>query len=194
MGRLKWIMTLALCFALSGAAHAQRQLPGMRGIQVTSGMTDGIYSSAPDSKTGYYFGAAMAVYAKKGNKWVFGGEFLERYYPYRDMRLPVSQFTAEGGYYLKILSDPSQTFLLSLGGSALAGYETVNRGEKLLPDGATIRNRDAFIGGGAITLEAETYLTDRIVFLLTGRQRVLWGNSTGRFHTHFGVGLKFMIN
>jgi hypothetical protein len=111
-----------------------------------------------------------------------------------DGRIPVAQFTAEGGYYLKILSDPSKTFLLSLGGSALAGYETVNWGEKLLPDGATIRNRDTFIYGGAITLEAETYLTDRIVLILTGRQRVLWGNSTGYFHTQFGVGLKFMIN
>jgi hypothetical protein len=194
MGRLKLVLTLALCFALSGAAHAQRQLPGMRGIQVTAGMTDGMYSSAPNSKTGYYFGAAMAVYAKKGNKWVVGGEYLNRFHPYKDGRIPVSQFTAEGGYYLKILSDPSKTFLLSLGGSALAGYETVNRGEKLLFDGATVRNRDTFIYGGAITLEVETYLTDRIVLLLTGRQRVLWGNSTGRFHTQFGVGLKFMIN
>jgi hypothetical protein len=166
----------------------------MRGIQVTAGMTDGMYSSAPDSETGYYFGAAMAVYAKKGNKWVVGAEFMERYHPYREMCLPVSQFTAEGGYYLKILSYPSKTFLLSLGSSALAGYETVNRGEKLLFDGATIRNRDTFIYGGAITLEVETYLTDRIVFLLTGRQRVLWGNSTGRFHTQFGVGLRIMID
>ena len=187
-------MTLALCLALSGAAHAQRQLPKMRGIQVTAGMTDGIYRSAPDSETGYYFGAAMAIYAKQGNKWVFGGEYLERYYPYRETRLPVTQFTAEGGYFLKIISDPSKTFILSLGGSALVGYETVNWGEKRLHDGATLRNKDAFIGGGAITLEAETYLTDRIVLLVTGRERILWGNSTGRFHTQFGVGVKFIIN
>jgi hypothetical protein len=43
-------------------------------------------------------------------------------------------------------------------------------------------------------LELETYLTDRLVLLLTGRERFLWGTSTGHFHTQFGIGLKYMIN
>ncbi|WP_080904049.1 conjugal transfer protein TraO [Parabacteroides sp. Marseille-P3160] len=194
MKRLTIILTLALCFAFSGRAYAQRCLPGMQGIQVTGGMVDGIYSSETKHETGYYAGVAMATYAKNGNKWIFGAEFMERYYPYRETRLPLTQFTAEGGYYLKILSDPSKTILLSLGGSALAGYETSNWGEKTLYDGSTLKNKDAFIYGGAITLELETYLSDRVVFLMTGRQRVLWGNSTGHFHTQFGIGLKFIIN
>ena len=188
------MLTLALCFALSGGAYAQRCLPGMRGIQITAGMVDGFYSSSNKNETGYYYGAAMATYAKNGNKWVFGAEYLQRYYPYKDIRLPVAQFTAEGGYYLKILSDPSKTFFLSLGGSAMAGYETVNWGDKLLFDGSTLNNRDRFVYGGAITLEMETYLTDRIVLLLTGRQRILPGSDMANFHTQFGIGLKFMIN
>lgn len=110
MRQLSFIMAVALCLVFTDQAHAQRQLPGMRGIQVTSGMVDGIYSSKQDNEAGYYFGAAMATYAKNSNKWVFGAEFMERYYPYRTIRIPVSQFTAEGGYYLKILSDPSKTF------------------------------------------------------------------------------------
>ena len=194
MKQLYFIMAFVLCLVFADQAHAQRQLPGMRGIQVTAGMVDGIYSSDLDNEAGFYFGAAMATYAKNGNKWVFGAEFIERYYPYREIRIPVSQFTAEGGYYLKILSDRSKTFLFSLGGSALAGYETSNWGEKTLCDGSTLRDKDTFIYGGAITLEAETYLSDRVVLLLTGRQRVLWGNSTGHFHTQFGIGLKFIIN
>jgi hypothetical protein len=43
-------------------------------------------------------------------------------------------------------------------------------------------------------LEMETYLSDRIVLLLTARERVLWGTSTGHSHTQFGLGLKFIIN
>jgi hypothetical protein len=166
----------------------------MRGIQLTGGMVDGWYNSDNRNETGYYFGAAMATYSKKGNKWVFGGEFMQRYYPYKDGRISVAQLTGEGGYFLKILSDPSKTFFLSFGGSALAGYETVNWGDKLLFDGSTLTNKDVFIYGGAITLEVETYLTDRIVLLLTGRERILWGNTTGHFHTQFGIGLKFIIN
>lgn len=66
-------------------------------------------------------------------------------------------------------------------------------GEKTLFDGTTLRNDDAFIYGGAITLEMETYLSDRVVLLLTGRERILWGTSTGHFLTQFGLGLKFII-
>ena len=194
MKRITIILTLVLCFALSGGAYAQRCLPGMRGIQVTGGMVDGFYSSSTTSETGYYFGAAMATYAKNCNKWVFGGEYLGRYYPYKDSRLPVAQFTAEGGYFLNVLSDPSKTFYLSLGGSAVAGYETVNWGDKLLFDGSTLENRDRFVYGGTITLEMETYLTDRVVLLLTGRERILSGSDITKFHTQYGIGLKFIIN
>jgi hypothetical protein len=194
MKRITIILTLVSCFALSGGAYAQRLLPGMRGIQVTGGMVDGFYSSSTKSETGYYFGAAMATYAKNCNKWVFGGEYLGRYYPYKDSRLPVAQFTAEGGYFLNVLSDPSKTFFLSLGGSAVAGYETVNWGDKLLFDGSTLENRDRFVYGGAITLEMETYLTDRIVLLFTGRERILSGSDITKFPTQFGIGLKFIIN
>jgi hypothetical protein len=194
MKRITIILTLALCFALSGGAYAQRCLPGMRGIQVTGGMADGFHSTDNRNELGYYFGLSMATYAKHSHKWVFGAEYLERYYPYRETRIPVAQFTAEGGYYLNILSDPSKTFFLSLGGSAVAGYETVNWGDKLLFDGSTLQNRDRFVYGGAITLEVETYLSDHVVLLLTGRERILSGSDVSKFHTQFGVGLKFIIN
>ena len=78
--------------------------------------------------------------------------------------------------------------------SALAGYETVNVGEKRLFDGSTLHNKDGFIYGGAITLQAETYLSDRLVLLLYGRERCLWGGFTERFHTQYGVGLKIMLD
>ena len=75
----------------------------------------------------------------------------------------MAQFTVEGGYYSKCLSDGSKTFFFSLGASALAGYETVNWGDKLLYDGSTLQNKDRFLYGGAITLEVEAYLTDRVI-------------------------------
>ena len=96
---------------------------------------------------------------------MIGGEYLHKKYDYKD--IPVEQFTAEGGYYLKFLSDRRKTFFLSLGLSALAGYETSNRGDKLLPDGATLLDKDCFIYGGALI---------------------------GKFHTQVGMGLKFIIN
>lgn len=74
----------------------------------------------------------MSGYTKKANRWVVGAEYLLTNYDYRDASVPHTQFTAEGGYYLKFLSDPTKTFFLAIGGSALAGYETVNWGQKAL--------------------------------------------------------------
>ena len=47
----------------------------------------------------------------------------------------------------------------------------------MLYDGSTLLAKDAFVYGGAITLELETYLTDRIVLLANIRERALWGSS-----------------
>lgn len=194
MKRAIFILTLGLCLLLSDGAHAQRALPAMRGLEIRGGMTDGFYTRDSRSETGYWFGLAMSRYAKNADKWVFGAEFLNRYYPYKSERIPVAQFTAEGGYYYRFLADPSRTFFFYLGGSALAGYESVNRGERRLYDGSTLRHRDRFLYGGAVTLEIDAYLTDRIILSLTGRERILWGTTTGHFHAQFGLGVKFIIH
>lgn len=64
----------------------------------------------------------------------------------------------------------------------------------MMPDGSMLLDRDAFVYGGALTLELETYITDRIVLLANVRERALWGSSLGVFTTQFGLGLKFIIN
>ena len=116
-------------------------------------------------------GAALSTYTKKGNKWVFGGEYLLKNNPYKDGKIPVAQFTAEGGYYFKILSDARKIVFVYAGASALAGYESVNWGEKVLHDGSTLHDRDAFIYGGALTLDVEFYVADRIALLANLRER-----------------------
>ena len=167
-----FVVSLAL---FRGQAHAQRCLPGMKGIRLTAGMADGFYSPSSKNETGYSFGASLATYTKGGNQWVFGAEYLRRYHPYRESRIPVEQFTAEGGFFCDELSDGSKTIFMLFAGS-------------------TIRNKDGFVYGGAVTLQAETYLSDRFVLLLYGRERCLWGGSTGHFHVQYGVGLKIMMD
>ncbi len=189
------IIILTVLLALfAGQAHAQRCLPKMRGVELRTGMADGFYSDANRAETGYYFGAALATYTRGGNKWVFGGEYLLRNYPYKDIRIPMAQFTAEGGYYYNFLSDARKIFFLYIGGSALAGYETTNWGEKLLFDGSRLTGKDAFVYGGALTLDLEIYVADRVALLANVRERCLWGGSSQRFHFQFGAGIKFILN
>ena len=169
MKRLLFIILLfGVCLHVN-RAHAQRCLPGMRGIQLTGGLSDNMRWKNGD---GFSYHAGIAV---------------------STCLYPASQFTGEGGYYLNFLSDRKKTFFAALGLSALAGYETVNWGESLLTDGSRLTEEDNFIYGGALTLELSAYVTDKIVLLVNGRQRVLFGGDCGKFHTQVGVGIRFII-
>jgi hypothetical protein len=176
-----------LCIAVPDNVSAQRYLPGQRGLQFTIGTVNSLRKNV-------HCGIAYSTYTKNANRWVFGGEYIEKRYPYEDWRIPQSQFTAEGGYFVQFLSDAGKTFFLSVGASALAGYETVNWDKKLLPDGATLNHDGAFIYGGALTLEMEAFLTDRVILLANVRERLLGGSTVGQFNTLYGLGIKFIIN
>ena len=134
MKRICCIISLFVLCLTFNQAHAQRCLPGMKGLQVTGGMADGVHWNSK-SDFAYYFGAAMSTYTKNGNRWVIGGEYLEKHYP----------------------------------------------------------DKDGFVYGGALTLELESYITDRVVFLINARERCLFGSSVGKFHTQFGIGLKIIM-
>ena len=170
---------------LAGRPEAQRCLPKMRGIEMKAGMT---------GADGYWLGAALSSYARGGNKWVYGAEYLQTNHPYRSVNVPVAQFTAEGGFQYNFLSDVKKTVFLYAGASALAGYETVNWGERTLYDGARLNNRDGFVYGCAATLDMELYLADFIALTASVRERFLWGGSTGVCRTEYGIGIKFIIN
>lgn len=92
-------ITLALLALMAGQAHAQRCLPGMKGVRLTAEMADGFYCGANRHDAGYAFSLAVSTYTKKGNQWVFGGETLRRNLPYRNTHIPTAQYTGEGGYY-----------------------------------------------------------------------------------------------
>ena len=78
---------------------------------------------------------------------------------YTSWRIPVEEQSLQGhqdtrgavhgggGYYFKILSDARKIVFVYAGASALAGYEAVNLGKKVLHDGSTLHDRDAFIYG-----------------------------------------------
>ncbi|MBD5358962.1 MAG: conjugal transfer protein TraO [Bacteroides sp.] len=187
------IATLAMLSLFGGRAMAQRNLPGMSAVEIKADMADGFYTGK-SRDCGYSLGVFYSVFKGKQNTWSFGGEYLQTYKSYGEKgRIPVVQFTAEAGYNLHLVSDYSQTFHLYGGVSVLGGYETVNWGKHVLSDGSTIHNGDAFIYGGALTLEADFYLSDNIALTANVRERFVCGNSTGHFHTQYGVGVKFII-
>ena len=186
-------LTIALLALVTGRAETQRHLMGMRGVQLTAEMADGFYSPENRADAGYAFSLAVFTYAKGGHKWVYGGEVMRRNHPYRNTGIPVVQYTGEAGYYRNFFSCPGKVVLLNIGLSGLMGFESVNGGKRLLDDGAGLKRHGSFIYGGAVTLEAEVCLTDRLSLGLRLRERVLWGGAAGHFHTQYGILLNYIF-
>ena len=89
------MMLFALCLT-SFQAHAQRYLPGMKGLQVTAGMADGGHLNS-DTGFAYHLGAAYSGYTQNANPRGIGGGNPHKKYDYKDMQITPEKFTAEGG-------------------------------------------------------------------------------------------------
>ena len=192
----KMLFILLAAAGLQGPAtelSAQRCLPGQTGVQLGGGACGGFLLR--DGYGAWSFHAELSVvrYVRKTRYWEFGVGYLRKDYPYREAMLPKEQFTAGAGYFVPIVHDRRDNFMAMTGVSGLLGYETVNRGEKRLYDGAALKNRNNFIYGGEITLSGEAYLCDRAVLLLMLRERIMGGSSVSCFHTLLGAGLRIMI-
>ena len=191
----KAIIIIAAMLTLFGErAMAQRCLPGMSAVEIKTDMADGFYTGK-SRDCGYDFGVFYSVFTgSHGNTWSFGGEYLQTFKPYGEKgRIPVAQFTGEAGYNHHILSDYSMTFHLYGGISALGGYETVNWGKSVLSDGSTLHDGDNFIYGGALTLQADFYLSDKIALTANVKGRFTFGSDVQIYHTTYGIGVKFII-
>lgn len=80
------MMLFALCLT-SFQAHAQRYLPGMKGLQVTAGMTDGVHWN-DNTDFAYHIGAAYSVYTKTQTAGLSAGNTCTRSMTTRICRYP----------------------------------------------------------------------------------------------------------
>ena len=172
-------------FFASSSAIAQRYIAGFEAVEFRMGL---IESSGLTANIGY------SKYTPKQNRWLFDMDYLQRNYPYDMKKIPLRQFTVSAGKNTLLYSDPTKTFFVSVGSNVLLGYELINGGNKILPDGAVILSEDKFIYGLTINLEMEYYLDDHKIIIGGIRQRAMLGSSVTPFHTQFFIGFKYIIN
>lgn len=182
----KYIYTVMLLLAAIAITQAQRMLPKQKGLEVITGVLS-------DDKIGndYYISVAMTVNGKNSNYQLWALEYTHQYHNYKDLRIPQETYTAEGGSSFFLLSDARKNITLNATITGVVGYESINRGETMLYDGAKIVSDDNFIYGTGGRLTFETYLSDRFVLVLQGRTKVLWGTDLKQFRPSAGVGLRF---
>ena len=182
----KYIYTMMLVLMGITIAQAQRMLPKQKGLEVSAGVL-----SDDEIGNDYYINVAMTLNSKNGNYHLWALEYTHQYHSYKELRIPQETYTAEGGYSFFLLGDARKNITLNAAITGVFGYESINRGEAMLYDEAKILSEDNFIYGAGGRLSLETYLSDRIVLLLHGRTKVLWGSDLEQFRPSVGVGLRF---
>lgn len=182
----KYIYTVMFILMSITLVQAQRMLPKQKGLEITAGILS-------DNKIGndYYINIGMTVNGKNGNYQLWALEYTHQYHDYKDFRIPLETYTAEGGYSFFLLGDTRKNITLNAGITGVFGYESINHGEAMLYDGAKILSEDHFIYGAGGRLSFETYLSDRFVLLVQGRTKVFWGTDLQQFRPSAGVGLRF---
>lgn len=182
----KYIYTMMLVFIGITVTQAQRMLPKQKGLEVSTGVLS-------NDKIGndYYINIGMTVNGKNGNYQLWALEYTHQYHDYKEIHIPQKTYTAEGGYSFFLLGDTRKNITLNFGITGVVGYESINRGEATLYDGAKILSEDNFIYGASGRLTFETYLSDRFVFVLQGRTKAVWGTDLEQFRPSAGMGLRF---
>ncbi len=182
----KYIYTVMLILVSITMAQAQRMLPGQKGLEINTGTL-----SNENQSRNYYLNVGLTINGKNGNYQLWAMEYSHQYSQYKDLRIPQETYTAEGGYSFFLLSDARKNITLNAAITGVVGFESINRGEALLFDGAKIVSEDNFIYGVGGRLSLETYLSDHFVLLLQGRIKALWATDLEQFRPSTGLGIRY---
>lgn len=167
-------------------SQAQRMLPKQKGLEVNAGIL-----SFDRIGSDYYLGIGMTHNGSNGNYGLWSIQYTHLYHSYKEITIPVETYTAEGGYSIFLIGDSRKNIALNLAFTGVMGYETINRGETVLYDGAKILSEENFIYGAGGQLRFETYLSNKFVLSLQGQTKAIWGTDLELLRPSAGVGVRF---
>lgn len=187
----KLLLLIVMTVLLTATSHAQRLLPGQRGLQLYLGVP--VSESKVFDNGNYIAGLSLTINHKQANHWLIGLEYSKKNFAYLTEQIPVETFTFEGGYMVNLFADARKNVLLNTGVTAVGGYEVINRSESLLYDGATLLDKDRFVYGGAYHLALDMFVTDNLILFIKGKCNVLWNSDVEMFRPQIGVGIRVVI-
>lgn len=181
---------VGILLAGSLTVQAQTHLKGQRFTQLTVSRVDRFSGGLTGNNIGYAGEVTFGKYTRNLNAWPITLGYMTKDYlvaaPSSELKVPLEQFYATGGYQFKWYRSPNRLFFVTSTLSALAGYELVNKGKYFLYDSTGLAARSRFKVGGDMGLDVEYYNV-----VLGVKQR--W-NPTSRvqpFHTFIHLGYRF---
>ena len=132
-------------------------------------------------------------YFRVGNYLSVTADYEQRHYTYKEWRIPIQDALLQVSYNHPLVMNRGRDFLLYAGIAVVGGYEFVNNGETIMPNGATLQNQSRWIYGVSPMVSFETYLCDRLVFVLRGEGRFLFNQQTYLIRPTVQAGLRIII-
>ena len=190
MKKLCLLLACAVCGFIS--ANAQRLLPKQQGIELIASVPL-IKGEKIFSKEQWGLGVSLTKYLKRASYAFLLAEYEEQRLAYHDYEVPMRDVLLQLGYIQPLLSDRGKNIFTYLGISALGGYEELNEGQRLLPDGARLLDRLRLVYGGAVHGSIECFLSDRLLLVLKAQGQVLLGSDLHRLRPALALGLRFNL-
>lgn len=191
------LMIVGLLSLLLGAigqpVSAQRLLPNQNGLEVMGGIVFQPRVSNPINSGDFSVEAGYNHYFRVGNYLSVTADYEQRHYTYKEWRIPIQDALFQVSYNHPLVMNRGRDILLYAGIAALGGYEFVNNGETIMPNGATLQNQSRWIYGISPMISLETYLYDRLVFVLRGEGRFLINQQTYLIRPTVQAGLRVII-
>ncbi|MFP3591443.1 conjugal transfer protein TraO [Chryseobacterium sp. SIMBA_038] len=175
-------------FLISLTTKAQRLIPKQKAIEFNAGFL------LNDSKSeNYFLNTTITNQSGKGNYSFFSFEYLKEKQNYETITIPVETFLAEAGYSFNLISDHKKYVLFNFSLSATAGFESINKGNDLLFDGAEILSESNLVYGVGGKISVEIYISDRIALIPHIKAKALWNSSRELIRPSAGLGIRINL-
>ena len=182
----------ALVVGLPTAVQAQRLVPGQKGLEVSASVPI-VKGKSLFKPNGFGMTLSLSHYLKRGKYTFVSAGYEQQALSYRSYQVPLRDYLVQMGYAHPLLSDKGKNVFFYLGASAVAGYEDINKGEKLLPDGAKLLDGSRWVYGAGLHTSVELFLTDRIIVGGKAQLRYLFNSDIHRLRPTLSLGLRYQF-
>lgn len=186
------LLALAIAMTSSLSSQAQRLVPKQRGIEVTSSVPI-VKGQSLFQQEKFGLSLSLTRNLKRGRYTYLSVVYEGQALSYRSYHVPLRDYLLQTGYAHPLLSDKGKNISLYLGASAVAGYEDINKGELLLPDGATLLDHSRLVYGLGTQTSIEFFLTDRLILSAKAQVRYLFNSDTERLRPSISLGLRYQL-
>ena len=182
----------ALVVGLPTAVQAQRLVPSQKGLEVSASVPI-VKGKSLFKQDDLGMTLSLSHYLKRGKYTFVSAGYEQQALSYRSYQVPLRDYLVQMGYAHPLLSDKGKNVFFYLGTSAVAGYEDINKGEKLLPDGAKLLDGSRWVYGAGLHTSVEFFITDRIFVGGKAQLRYLFNSDVHRLRPTLSLGLRYQF-